>query len=44
MVEEDLNNENKMNYIILMILTDSIIDDIDKTIDSVLEASFYQFQ
>ena len=29
-----------MNYTILMILTDGIIDDMDETIDSLVEASF----
>ena len=40
MVKEDVIAENKMNYTILMILTDGIIDDMDDTIDSLVEASF----
>jgi len=39
-VKEDVQAENKMNYNILMILTDGIIDDMDDTIDSLVEASF----
>ena len=39
-VKEDVMAENKMNYNILMILTDGIIDDMDETIDSLVEASF----
>ena len=39
-VKEDVISENKMNYTILMILTDGIIDDMDDTIDSLVEASF----
>ena len=39
-VKEDVMGENKMNYNILMILTDGIIDDMDETIDSLVEASF----
>ena len=30
-----------MNYNILMILTDGIMDDMDDTIDALVEASFY---
>ena len=41
LVKEDVIAENKMNYTILMILTDGIIDDMDDTIDSLVEASFY---
>jgi hypothetical protein len=40
-VKEDVQAENKMNYNILMILTDGIIDDMDDTIDALVEASFY---
>ena len=40
LVREDVIAENKMNYTILMILTDGIIDDMDETIDSLVEASF----
>ena len=40
-VKEDVKAENKMNYNILMILTDGIIDDMDETIDALVEASFY---
>ena len=40
MVKEDVIAENKMNYTIIMILTDGIIDDLDDTIDSLVEASF----
>ena len=40
LVKEDVISENKMNYTILMILTDGIIDDMDETIDSLVEASF----
>ena len=39
-VKEDVIAENKMNYMILMILTDGIIDDMDDTVDSLVEASF----
>ena len=39
-VKEDVIAENKMNYTILMILTDGIIDDMDDTIDALVEASF----
>ena len=39
-VKEDVQAENKMNYNILMILTDGIIDDMDDTIDALVEASF----
>ena len=39
-VKKDVIAENKMNYNILMILTDGIIDDMDDTIDSLVEASF----
>ena len=39
-VREDVQAENKMNYNILMILTDGMIDDMDDTIDSLVEASF----
>ena len=39
-VKEDVINGNKKKYSILMILTDGIIDDIDETIDSLVEASF----
>ena len=39
-VKEDVMAENKMNYTILMILTDGIIDDMDDTIDALVEASF----
>ena len=39
-VKEDVIAEKKMNYTILMILTDGIIDDMDETIDSLVEASF----
>jgi len=39
-VKQDVMGENKMNYNILMILTDGIIDDMDETIDSLVEASF----
>ena len=38
-VKEDVMAEN-MNYTILMILTDGIIDDMDDTIDSLVEASY----
>lgn len=38
-VKEDVRAEN-MNYTILMILTDGIIDDMDETIDALVEASF----
>ena len=41
LVKEDVIAENKMNYTILMILTDGIIDDMDDTINSLVEASFY---
>jgi len=40
-VKEDVRAENKMNYNVLMILTDGIIDDMDETIDALVEASFY---
>ena len=40
LVKEDVIAENKMNYTILMILTDGVIDDMDETIDSLVEASF----
>ena len=40
LVKEDVIAENKMNYTVLMILTDGIIDDMDDTIDSLVEASF----
>jgi hypothetical protein len=40
-VKEDVIAENKMNYTILMILTDGIIDDMDDTINSLVEASFF---
>ena len=39
-VKQDVISENKMNYNILMILTDGIIDDMDETIDSLVEASY----
>ena len=39
-VKQDVIAENKMNYNILMILTDGIIDDMDATIDSLVEASY----
>ena len=39
-VKQDVIAENKMNYNILMILTDGIIDDMDETIDSLVEASY----
>ena len=39
-VKQDVIAENKMNYSILMILTDGIIDDMDETVDSLVEASF----
>ena len=39
-VKEDVIAENKMNDMILMILTDGIIDDMDDTVDSLVEASF----
>ena len=39
-VKEDVIAENKLNYTILMILTDGIIDDMDETIDALVEASF----
>jgi len=39
-VKEDVHAENKMNYSILIILTDGIIDDMDDTIDTLVEASF----
>ena len=39
-VKQDVIAENKMNYSILMILTDGIIDDMDDTIDSLVEASY----
>ena len=39
-VKEDVIAENKMNYTILMILTDGIIDDMDETVDALVEASF----
>jgi hypothetical protein len=39
-VKQDVIAENKMNYNILMILTDGIIDDLDETIDSLVEASY----
>ena len=41
LVKEDVIAENKMNYTILMILIDGIIDDMDETIDSLVEASFF---
>jgi hypothetical protein len=40
MVKQDVIAENKINYNILMILTDGIIDDMDATIDSLVEASY----
>jgi len=40
LVKEDVLAENKMNYTIIMILTDGIIDDMDETVDSLVEASF----
>ena len=39
-VKEDVLAENKMNYTILMILTDGMIDDMEETIDALVEASF----
>ena len=39
-VKEDVIAENKMNYTILMILTDGIIDDMEETVDALVEASF----
>ena len=39
-VKEDVIAENKLNYTILMILTDGILDDMDETIDALVEASF----
>ena len=39
-VKEDVQAENKMNYNILMILTDGIIGDMGETIDALVEASF----
>ena len=33
------NNDKTFNYNILLIISDGIIDDIDKTIDSIIEAS-----
>ena len=39
-VKEDVQAENKMNYTIIMILTDGMIDDMDDTIDALVEASF----
>jgi hypothetical protein len=35
-VKQDVIAENKMNYSILMILTDGIIDDMDETVDSLV--------
>ena len=39
-VKEDIARENYNNYNILMILTDGIIEDMDDTINSLVEASF----
>ena len=39
-VKEDLAAGNTMNYSILMILTDGLINDMDDTIDALVEASF----
>ncbi len=39
-VKEEVQVESKMNYTIIMILTDGIIDDMDETIDALVEASF----
>ena len=39
-VKEDVARENYNNYNILMILTDGIIEDMDETINSLVEASF----
>ena len=39
-VKEDVRGEQIKNYTVLMILTDGIIDDMDETIDALVEASF----
>ena len=39
-VKEDLRNGKKMNYNILMILTDGQIGDMRETIDALVEASY----
>ena len=39
-VREDIARENYNNYHVLMILTDGIIEDMDQTIDALVEASF----
>ena len=39
-VKQEVERENFNNYHILMILTDGIIEDMDQTIDSLVEASF----
>ncbi|MBO6244043.1 MAG: hypothetical protein J6O41_05725, partial [Clostridia bacterium] len=39
--KEDVLAENKMNYNVLMFLTAQIFDDMDETIDALVEASFY---
>ena len=39
-VKEDVMAENKMNYTILMILTDGMIDDMEETVNALVEASF----
>ena len=39
-VKRDLDAENFVNYHVLMILTDGIIDDMDDTVNSLVEASF----
>ena len=41
---EIINRENNpLNYHVLMILTDGVIDDFDKTVDTIIEASFLPF-
>jgi hypothetical protein len=39
-VKQDVDRENFNNYHVLMILTDGIIEDMDQTIDSLVEASY----
>ena len=39
-VKEDLSQGKTMNYNILMILTDGLINDMDETIDALVEASY----
>ena len=39
-VKQDIARENYNNYNILMILTDGIIEDMDETINSLVEASY----